>query len=453
MNLHGIVIDVLGRLLGLEQTQQVDDCQATLGRGLGPRRPSGCCSAGRPGGARRRVLLPIPAGRGRGPRIVLERLSRRGLVPVCSCWPSRSSRSTRHRKRPLLWLVFDGTDSMAIQDELPTARAGRWPDARIENRTEQPRIGRRGPASQSHGLSQGPGGEKRATTRSSSLARSSASKRFCSTGRKASGSLDLSEGGKPIPGGQASGQAVDRRRQGDGDRGRPWATWRGATPRRTSAASCSSAIPAECRPAGRRGRQAAGRRGLYRGHGAATAVDVAVEVQAPAYVQKDERATRRSHAAAAGPGRPERPRPPVRRAACRPAGRRRGGRTAIGDKTVAARRARRPDGRVPLRARQGRPVRARRRGRSRSPARWSARTTAPRREITVLDDFLRLLYVEYEPTWEWRFIKEVFHRDKLVGMQGLPHVPALVRSAGAADQRVVPAQHDARRGPSSSPTT
>ncbi len=40
------------------------------------------------------------------------------------------------------------------------------------------------------------------------------------------------------------------------------------------------------------------------------------------------------------------------------------------------------------------------------------------REVTVRDDFLRLLFVEYEPTWEWRFIKEVFHRDKLVGTQG-----------------------------------
>ena len=34
------------------------------------------------------------------------------------------------------------------------------------------------------------------------------------------------------------------------------------------------------------------------------------------------------------------------------------------------------------------------------------------------DDFLRLLFVEYEPTWEWRFVKEVFHRDKLVGERG-----------------------------------
>ena len=40
------------------------------------------------------------------------------------------------------------------------------------------------------------------------------------------------------------------------------------------------------------------------------------------------------------------------------------------------------------------------------------------RETNVRDDFLRVLFVEYEPTWEWRFIKEVFHRDKLVGMKG-----------------------------------
>ena len=40
------------------------------------------------------------------------------------------------------------------------------------------------------------------------------------------------------------------------------------------------------------------------------------------------------------------------------------------------------------------------------------------REVNIRDDFLRLMYVEYEPTWEWRFIKEVFHRDKLVGTRG-----------------------------------
>ncbi|MGC4004093.1 MAG: hypothetical protein QM811_13620 [Pirellulales bacterium] len=40
------------------------------------------------------------------------------------------------------------------------------------------------------------------------------------------------------------------------------------------------------------------------------------------------------------------------------------------------------------------------------------------REVNVRDDFLRLMYVENEPSWEWRFVKEVFHRDKLVGMRG-----------------------------------
>jgi hypothetical protein len=39
-------------------------------------------------------------------------------------------------------------------------------------------------------------------------------------------------------------------------------------------------------------------------------------------------------------------------------------------------------------------------------------------ETTVHDNFLRLLFVEQEPTWEWRFVKEVFHRDRLVGTRG-----------------------------------
>jgi hypothetical protein len=41
-----------------------------------------------------------------------------------------------------------------------------------------------------------------------------------------------------------------------------------------------------------------------------------------------------------------------------------------------------------------------------------------RRQVNIIDDYLRLMYVAYEPDWEWRFVKEVFHRDKLVGMDG-----------------------------------
>ena len=76
-----------------------------------------------------------------------------------------------------------------------------------------------------------------------------------------------------------------------------------------------------------------------------------------------------------------------------------------------------------------------------------------RREATVIDDFLRLMYVEYEPTWEWRFIKEVFHRDPLVGMRGFR---TFLRSADPKvrdDQRAVPADADAQAQRLSSPTT
>lgn len=40
------------------------------------------------------------------------------------------------------------------------------------------------------------------------------------------------------------------------------------------------------------------------------------------------------------------------------------------------------------------------------------------RDVMVRDEAIKLLFVEYEPTWEWRFVKEVFHRDRLVGRDG-----------------------------------
>ncbi len=39
-------------------------------------------------------------------------------------------------------------------------------------------------------------------------------------------------------------------------------------------------------------------------------------------------------------------------------------------------------------------------------------------KITIVDDYLRLLYLAEQPSWEWRFVKEVFHRDVLVGVDG-----------------------------------
>lgn len=52
------------------------------------------------------------------------------------------------------------------------------------------------------------------------------------------------------------------------------------------------------------------------------------------------------------------------------------------------------------------------------PGETVAENNVASRNVTVTDDYLRLLFVEYEPTWEWRFVKEVFHRDRLVGLRG-----------------------------------
>ena len=43
---------------------------------------------------------------------------------------------------------------------------------------------------------------------------------------------------------------------------------------------------------------------------------------------------------------------------------------------------------------------------------------ADQREVTIRDESLKLLFVEFEPTWEWRFMKEVFHRDPMIGREG-----------------------------------
>ncbi|MGB4726480.1 MAG: hypothetical protein WBH86_03645 [Thermogutta sp.] len=40
------------------------------------------------------------------------------------------------------------------------------------------------------------------------------------------------------------------------------------------------------------------------------------------------------------------------------------------------------------------------------------------RDTFVREYFVRVLFIEDEPTWEWRFMREVFHRDPLVGPEG-----------------------------------
>ncbi|RCS54925.1 hypothetical protein DTL42_03480 [Bremerella cremea] len=52
------------------------------------------------------------------------------------------------------------------------------------------------------------------------------------------------------------------------------------------------------------------------------------------------------------------------------------------------------------------------------PGEVSEQNNQSSRAVNIIDDYIRLTYIENEPTWEWRFVKEVFHRDRLVGMEG-----------------------------------
>lgn len=52
------------------------------------------------------------------------------------------------------------------------------------------------------------------------------------------------------------------------------------------------------------------------------------------------------------------------------------------------------------------------------PGEVSEENNQSSRAVNIVDDYIRLTYIENEPTWEWRFVKEVFHRDRLVGMDG-----------------------------------
>jgi len=52
------------------------------------------------------------------------------------------------------------------------------------------------------------------------------------------------------------------------------------------------------------------------------------------------------------------------------------------------------------------------------PGEASARNNRSAREVIIRDESLNLYFVEYEPTWEWRFVKEVFQRDPLIGEEG-----------------------------------
>ena len=421
MNLHAIVIDILGRLLGLEHTQAVDDYQATFGATWAHQAPIwllfGCLALAAVAAL---FYFRYQRGRSRGPRIVLSVF--RGavlcLILLLLAEPILSI-NVVSRKRPLLWLLFDGTDSMAISDELATAeRAGLAQMLGIEQPGPSETTAK--PASEAPQLSRMDYLKalvaKETDNPVEQLGKKFRLEAFLFEGPQGVRSLELSEGGKPV----ASGKHLAGQLTADGKVTAIGAAL-GDLARRYATTNLGGVVMFSDfnQNAGPPAVEAAKRLGveIYTvGLGAATAVDVAVEVQAPAYVQKDERATVEVTLRQQGL---EGQNVHVHLFAEQLAGLQGGaggGRTQIAEKTVLLAAAIQtvefpyvPDkaGRFILVA-EADPV----------PGEVVRENNHAQREITVLDDFLRLLYVEYEPTWEWRFIKEVFYRDKLVGMKG-----------------------------------
>ncbi len=329
--------------------------------------------------------------------------------------------------RPLLWLLFDGTDSMAIEDRLGDDR----------RRELEAAVG---------GAETGVGDSERPRQRVdfvsswlrhrggealSEIASRSRLRTFLFEG---DGVIALDTGAEEAPGGRAS---VDRGLYGDAlarqltTRGEVTAL--GAAlddlSRRSGASRVAGLVIVGDfgQNSGPSALDAASRLGVpiwAIGVGPETATDLSVDLQAPVLLKKDERATLSVRLGQTGlDGRTARV-----RVTARSLGSARGSSAVDGvDESV--------DGAIVLEERDVELSAAsvvvdvgfepRTTGRYRLAAfveplggEVVEQNNRAEREVGVRDDFLRLMYVEYEPTWEWRFIKEVFHRDRLVGMRG-----------------------------------
>ena len=72
---------------------------------------------------------------------------------------------------------------------------------------------------------------------------------------------------------------------------------------------------------------------------------------------------------------------------------------------------------------------------------------------TAIDDYLRMLYVADQPSWEWRFVKEAFHRDELVGIGGVSDLSRFIGSPCPGARTRCSSRHSRTLGKSSFSTT
>ena len=410
--------ELIGRALGVEQAQAIQRMQVSLAAPW-VQGGWGWLLLGCLGLAALVVLIFYALCQGRrrmGPRIGLAalRVSLLVLVVIILAEPVLRFQITS-RKRPSLWLLFDGTDSMAVADELPEAERARL-DQSLGRPAQKPPSGQPATAATLptradyiKALIQNRDGDLLAR-----LGEKFRLRAFLFDRAEGVRSLELSSNGAP----GIEPEHLAQQLTTDGEVTALGGALNDLARRHATGNLAGLVILSDFNQnAGPAAVEAAKRLGVKVhtvGVGPAAAVDLGVDLQAPPLMKKDERSTLTATVRQDGfTGQMV----DVRFLAQRLGGP--AGRTAavpIGQKSLRLSDA---AGTVEL------PYVPDQTGRfvfsvEVEPLEGEVigENNRAAREGTVRDDFIRLLFVEYEPTWEWRFVKEVFHRDKLVGQRG-----------------------------------
>ncbi|MGA2031123.1 MAG: hypothetical protein ABSG68_02600, partial [Thermoguttaceae bacterium] len=417
MNLHHVIVQLLGRLLGLERSEAIEgyeiDFSATWARSASAWLFFGCLAL-----TALAVLFYVryQRNRHRGVRTLTAILRATVLCLLLLLLAEPVLRVTEVGfKRPALWLLFDGTDSMGMVDELPAAERTALADSLAIDRRQDEAAPAAEPPRHSRMDYVKALVEKEDQNVFRRLGENFRLEAFLFEGPEGVRALETAPGGKSgIDGKHLAGQLTT-----NGKVTAIGAALNDLAQRHAGANVGGVVLLSDFNQnAGPPAIEAARRLGVevYTvGVGATKAADVSIALNAGPKVTKDERLSVQVIL-----GQRELDGQPVHvTLVAEPLQAAQGvgpARVSIGDKKVVL------NGPTTIVEFSYEPHQAGRFLLSADvdpvPGEVVTENNHAEREVTVLEDFLRLLFVEYEPTWEWRFIKEVFHRDRLVGMQG-----------------------------------
>jgi len=427
MNMQQAIYQWLGRTLGLEHVQSLADVKFSFAATWAQRAPMlllfGFVAMLAAAGL---FYFRYQPNRHRRWRIVLFVIRAAVLCQVLLLLAEPILTLTiQSRKRPALWLLFDGTDSMNIADDLPsdvraaTDRAVGIDEGQYDSSPGAVRPGEQGPAAagQPHSRIEYLKAlvQKKDQNLLERLGEQYRLQAFLFDSAESVRTLDLGHGLKPLDGEHLAGQLSSNGQVTD--IGGALNELARRNPSRSLAGlilfsdfnNTSGAKPAE---AAKQFKQLGAK--IYTvGVGATKAVNLLATIVADPYAKVKEEVRITVDLTPTGlAGQTTHI-----RLYAEPAGGGSGSRTLIGDKespqlsgpTQSVQFIYKPEqpGRMHLVAEV-----------DRLKGEVNREKNLAHGEISILDDFLRLMFVEYEPTWEWRFIKEVFHRDSFVGMKG-----------------------------------